>query len=85
MSEYVINTESHIDHVFGNPYLKGRRHHHLPTRRWWMATTRSPPPLTRPPEYNLDLLKRQDPTQVAKLLPEGRRRSASPTSPSPTA
>ena len=80
----VVNTESHIDHVFGNPYLKRKAPPSSPTRRWWMAT-QDPPAFNQTTyEYNLDLLKRQDPTQVAKLLPRGRR-IGKPTSPSPTA
>ena len=48
--KYVINTESHIDHVFGNPYLKREGATIISPREdgGWLLQD-PPPPLTRPP------------------------------------
>ena len=70
--KYVINTESHIDHVFGNPYLKKEGATIISHEKMVDGYYKIPPAFNQTTyEYNLDLLKRQDPTQVAKLLPEG--------------
>ena len=70
--KYVINTESHIDHVFGNPYLKREGATIISHEKMVDGYYKIPPAFNQTTyEYNLDLLKRQDPTQVAKLLPEG--------------
>ena len=70
--KYLINTESHIDHVFGNPYLKKEGATIIAHEKVLDGYYKIPPAFNMTTyEYNLDLLKRQDPTQVAKLLPEG--------------
>ena len=70
--KYLINTESHIDHVFGNPYLKNAGATIISHEKVLDSYYKIPPAFNMTTyEYNLDLLKRQDPTQVAKLLPEG--------------
>ena len=70
--KYLINTESHIDHVFGNPYLKKAGATIIAHEKVLGSYYKIPPAFNMTTyEYNLDLLKRQDPTQVARLLPEG--------------
>ena len=70
--KYLINTESHIDHVFGNPYLKKAGATIIAHEKVLDSYYKIPPAFNMTTyEYNLDLLKRQDPTQTAKLLPEG--------------
>ena len=70
--KYLINTESHIDHVFGNPYLKKAGATIIAHERVLDGYYKIPPAFNQTTyEYNLSLLKRQDPTQTDKLLPEG--------------
>ncbi len=70
--KYLINLESHIDHVFGNPYLKKAGATIICHEKVLDGYYKIPPAFNMTThEYNLDLLKRQDPTQVSKLLPEG--------------
>ena len=70
--KYLINTESHIDHVFGNPYLKKAGAAIIAHEKVLDSYYKIPPAFNMTTyEYNLDLLKRQDPTQTTKLLPEG--------------
>lgn len=70
--KYLINTESHIDHVFGNPYLKKEGATIIAHEKVLNGYYKIPPAFNQTTyEYNLDLLKRQDPTKVGLLLPEG--------------
>lgn len=70
--KYLINTESHIDHVFGNPYLKKEGATIIAQEQMINGYYKIPPAFNMTTyEYNLDLLNRQDPSQVEKLLPEG--------------
>ena len=47
--KYVINTESHIDHVFGNPYLKKAGATIISHEKMAASYYKIPPPSTRPP------------------------------------
>lgn len=77
--KYLINTESHIDHVFGNPYLKKEGAVIIAQEKVLDGYYRIPPAFNMTTyEYNLDLLKRQDPTQIARLLPEGEEETGKP-------
>ena len=70
--KYLINTESHIDHVFGNPYLKKAGATIIAQELMPNSYYKIPPAFNMTTyEYNLDLLKRQDPTKTGLLLPEG--------------
>lgn len=70
--KYLINTESHIDHVFGNPYLKKAGATIIAQELMPNSYYKIPPAFNMTTyEYNLDLLKRQDPTKTGLLLLEG--------------
>ena len=58
--KYVINTESHIDHVFGNPYLKKEGATIVAQEKVLDGYYKIPPAFNMTTyEYNLDLLKRR--------------------------
>ncbi len=76
---YVINTESHIDHVFGNPYLKKAGATIIAQEKVLNGYYKIPPAFNMTiHEYNLDLLRRQDPTQAERLLPDGEEECGKP-------
>ena len=68
--KYLINTESHIDHIFGNPWLKAAGATIIGHEKLLDGYYKIPPAFNMTThEYDIDIIKRQDPTAIDRMMP----------------
>lgn len=69
--KYLINTESHIDHIFGNHWLKKAGATIIGQEKILDSFFKIPPSFNMTThDYNVDIIKRQDPTALNRMPSE---------------
>lgn len=69
--KYLINTESHIDHIFGNHWLKKEGAVIIGQEKVMETFFKIPPAFNMTThDYNVDIIRRQDPTALDRMPSE---------------